>query len=222
LNSELIRGFINFDDVSAQDRESRTDTADTVKMANNVSSKWADNDNYEAPSIFSTPWDIAIKTGVERMRSWCSSNANNLTKVNDERKRIRMSFQCLTNDDELLISLGENANPSIDILSRAISTSSLGKKSQRHRIDILCWLLSVVFPALSKKFPIFMQKMHENDYLDESTILAWHKGTDGPNSTTSISDNEYSNFRVLANPFIQWLEQAEEEDDDDDDDEDDE
>ena len=222
LNSELIRGFINFDDVSAQDRESRTDTAENAKMANNISSKWADNDNYEPHSIFTNPWNTAIKTGIERMRTWCANNSADLSKVNDERKRVRMAFPCLTIEDELMISLGENAAPSVDGIAKAISTSSLGKKSQRDRIDILCWLLATLFPSLSKKFPIYMQKMHENDYIDETTIFAWHKGADCPNGITSIAENEYNNFRVLANPFIQWLEQAEEEDDDDDEEDDDE
>lgn len=220
LNSELIRGFINFDDASSQDRESRTDSAETAKMASTVSAKWADNDNYEPPSIFINPWNVAIKTGIDRMRSWCANNTD-LSKVNEERRRTRLSFQCLTTDDELLLSLGENAAPSVDGIARAISTSSLGKKSQRDRIDILCWLLSTLFPSLAKKFPIYMQKMHENDYIDEATIFAWHKGTDVNTGVTSIDAIEYGNFRVLANPFIQWLEQAEEDDDEEEDEEDD-
>jgi len=228
LNSELIRGIINFDDVSSFDRETRTDKSEDVTIASNIATdsdrkvcRWRDNDNFEASSIRIQEWDVAISTGIERMRNWCNDNKDNLSKINDERKRVRISFHCLTNEDELLISLGEHAEPSVDGIARAVGTCSYGKKSHRHRIDILCWLLTNLFPTLVRKFPIYMQKMNENEYVDEDTIFAWHKGSDVPVGVTAIDSDQYQDFRKSADKFVEWLKAAEEEDDDDDDDDDD-
>lgn len=157
LNSELIRGIINFDDVSSYNRESRTDTSENVTMPRSIATdndrkecRWKDNDNYEAPSVHANEWNIAIQTGIERMRSWCNDNKDDLSRINDERKRVRLAFKCLTIEDELLISLGEHHEPSIDGIARAVGTCSYGRRSHRDRIDILCWLLTNLFPNLIK------------------------------------------------------------------------
>jgi translation initiation factor 5 len=97
-----------------------------------------------------------------------------------------------------------------------------GHAQQRHLVAAVEWFCGSRHPsALLKFFPVVLKTLFDAEVVEEEVFLAW---------SGDLTRNEYSaddsmvslealeELRLLAGPFVTWLQEAEEEDDDENDD----
>jgi len=85
----------------------------------------------------------------------------------------------------------------------------INEKCQKGLIGGLERLVGITFPGLQKKFPFLLQQLYEHDLLDEDTILHWFSH---PSRKYVGSRRIAESIRECAEPFIDWLKNADEDD----------
>ncbi|KAI9206656.1 domain found in IF2B/IF5-domain-containing protein [Polychytrium aggregatum] len=92
------------------------------------------------------------------------------------------------------------------------------EKCQKGLLGGIERLVGVVHPELLPLTPKILHAFYDSDLLEEDVIVAWSEKL----SKKYVDKKVAKAVREKAEPFIQWLKEAEEDDDDEDDDEDDE
>lgn len=71
--------------------------------------------------------------------------------------------------------------------------------------------MGVAYPTLLSKIPMILKIAYDEDILDEDAILAWGKKP----SKKYVPKDVSKEIRKKAQPFLDWLENADEESEDD-------
>ena len=101
------------------------------------------------------------------------------------------------------------------ILKQIPSKSSLLKpflkteKDQKGLLGGLERVIGISFPELIPKTPLILKAFYDLDLLEESVLLAWSEKI----SKKYVEKKIAVQIHEKANPFIQWLKEAEEEED---------
>lgn len=247
VNSELIREVINFDDISACDRERRSDNEKKHFDPPEALYPWFDNTHYEEDSITSNPWTECISCAVVHLKEFCTNSpsemaidkqVSNLTKV---WKNLSDTTTC--SDTKLLRALSNKYSMTADGIKLALkniaagvakATASYhdGKASSFHMIGVLSWICLRQSKVYKPYFVAILKEMFEEDLIDEEAIMQWYEKDNGEliaektipevtDSAKAITAEEFVSLKASCKSFIEWLAESEDEDDDEEKDEDD-
>jgi len=91
--------------------------------------------------------------------------------------------------------------------------SQVVTNEQSGNLMLLCIeeLVGVVEKKLLPRTPIILQKLYDEDVLEEEHIIKW---AESPLETSLIARDTAIEVRKAAKPFVTWLQEAEEDDDD--------
>eukprot|EP00600_Ochromonadales_sp_CCMP1393_P002111 CAMPEP_0174983034 /NCGR_PEP_ID=MMETSP0004_2-20121128/16887_1 /TAXON_ID=420556 /ORGANISM="Ochromonas sp., Strain CCMP1393" /LENGTH=1782 /DNA_ID=CAMNT_0016235177 /DNA_START=1 /DNA_END=5349 /DNA_ORIENTATION=+ len=194
LNSELVRGKIDFEDVSSIDREKRTDT-DILIPRPAEAHLWFDNSVSENASLELNSFCTAMERCAIRMQVAGSLDAADTSKcVSGFTSSLQgagkvaagggASSTIAIPGDVALARLLVNFNikdgtKHFTEVSTAVAGCSWGKGNPQRTIGALVWLLlqssaGVAHPtASSKLFAAYMKTLYEAQYLSEDDIRQW-------------------------------------------------
>merc|ERR1712070_235198 len=225
LNSELIRGIINFQDVSSNAVELRTDTKQNIIMPPEAR-LWSDNEFPREESFEANPWHTAIELAVKRLEA--------TEEAIDVRNTID-AFVSLEKCDALFVQKTRNLAFPRDIkdigkhsseIATAISECSQSQTSSLHKIGVLVWFCLIFKNGLlgKGKFLVYLKAMYDDDLLPEEDIISWSK-TPSEDILKAIPSQSLGvevidELKKSIAPFVEWLETAEDDDEDDEGDED--
>ncbi len=163
-----------------------------------------------------------IDTAIDQFRQWSLNNSSvPITGTLNELRSIQ-TLSSLRPADRIIIYLGTTFTPTAiadnlmeknKTILHALAPSEI---QQRHLIAATEWFCGCKQPHLLRMFPIMLKQMYDADLVDEDVFYAW--ATDYARNEFSaeeslISIDTLEALKVAAQPFINWLQQAEEEDD---------
>jgi len=101
-----------------------------------------------------------------------------------------------------------------DFLAVLVSTDS-NTFMARHLIGALELFFGGKHVEISKAFPLVLKQLYDEDVLEEEAILAWSEaGVTYDFSPQALIGEQIKDLRNLADPFVNWLQEAEEDSDD--------
>ena len=115
--------------------------------------------------------------------------------------------------DESVVSARQVAANAASL--QALVATDANKFMARHLIGAVEDFCGFRVPALKKFFPVLLKQLYDEDILEEEVILDWaQQGVTYEFSPQSMNSEQVKELRVLADQFINWLEEAEGDDDD--------
>lgn len=99
---------------------------------------------------------------------------------------------------------------------RALVATDANNFMARHLIGAIEDMFGSKHQGLAKAFPLVLKQLYDEDVLEEGVLLDWAKqGVTYEFSPQSMSSEQVKALRELAEPFVNWLEEADSEDDED-------
>eukprot|EP00598_Pedospumella_elongata_P005679 CAMPEP_0184977194 /NCGR_PEP_ID=MMETSP1098-20130426/7922_1 /TAXON_ID=89044 /ORGANISM="Spumella elongata, Strain CCAP 955/1" /LENGTH=1647 /DNA_ID=CAMNT_0027500153 /DNA_START=145 /DNA_END=5088 /DNA_ORIENTATION=- len=208
LNSELIRGKIDFVDISSLEREKRVDTEASIVRPLEAQ-LWSDNEEKENASLSANTWTFAIEHAGKRLKE----------RGEADKKTISGVFHATTLSDLPLIELAADFNVKeakhLEKVADAVARCTHGAKSPARLIGALTWL--VHFKQVPARFIMYLKTVYDSDLITEEAVRAWYAApaatllADLPESEVVIGEAEIAVLKKAAVMFIQWLDQQGEE-----------
>lgn len=145
-------------------------------------------------------------------------NAELLKEIEDRELRpdraLAAVIQILIRPDSLMASFTQR----LSVIQTLVSMSEPRARGIKALLGSIERLLSHLHPKLITACPALLQLAYQNDLFDDDEIIAWN----GHISKRYVSKEEAENVRKAAEPFVNWIQNAESDEDDDEDDEDEE
>lgn len=141
-------------------------------------------------------------------------NAELLKEIEDRELRpdraLAAVIQILIRPDSLMASFTQR----LPVIQTLVSMSEPRARGIKALLGSIERLLSHLHPKLITACPALLQLAYQNDLFDDDEIIAWN----GHISKRYVSKEEAENVRKAAEPFVNWIQNAESDEDDDDDD----
>lgn len=142
-------------------------------------------------------------------------NAELLKEIEDRELRpdraLAAVIQILIRPDSLMASFTQR----LPVIQTLVSMSEPRSRGIKALLGSIERLLSHLHPKLITACPALLQLAYQNDLFDDDEIIAWN----GHISKRYVSKEEAEKVRKAAEPFVNWIQNAESDEEDDDDDE---
>jgi translation initiation factor 5 len=123
------------------------------------------------------------------------------------------AYICVASMFDTEIVSGGQVAKNASILQALVATDAT-KFMARHLIGAVEDFCGSRVQTHKKFFPIILKQLYDEDVLEEEVILDWAKqGVTYEFSPQSMNGEQIKELRTLAEPFINWLNEAEEDDD---------
>jgi translation initiation factor 5 len=144
--------------------------------------------------------------------------------------RSIQTLASLRPSDRIVIFLGSNFSATavtenaIEKNKAVLAALAPSEIQQRQLIAACEWFCGSKYPELQRYFPVMLKQLYDADLVEEDVFYSW--ATDYSRNEFSVEESMISidtleSLKQAAQPFINWLQEAEEEGDDEEDDEND-
>jgi hypothetical protein len=235
LNSELIRGKIDFPDVSSLEREKRVE--DAVIPRSPEATFWSDNSEVENASLSANSWTVALGKfmpgyvyfpfraylyiyilsyfALDRCVKRLQEGGAAAAAADKDKRPVTASFHALSSKDQPLVEVLHDWNVKdaghVKRVAQAAEWSSYAGKDSARLIGLLMWVAQ--YKGAAARLPLYLKECFDNDVLPEEAIRAWHAASPEQvlqtvPASALIGAAQVTAMQNSAKPFVQWLDQA--------------
>eukprot|EP00595_Chromulina_sp_UTEXLB2642_P000123 CAMPEP_0196761592 /NCGR_PEP_ID=MMETSP1095-20130614/891_1 /TAXON_ID=96789 ORGANISM="Chromulina nebulosa, Strain UTEXLB2642" /NCGR_SAMPLE_ID=MMETSP1095 /ASSEMBLY_ACC=CAM_ASM_000446 /LENGTH=293 /DNA_ID=CAMNT_0042111363 /DNA_START=588 /DNA_END=1469 /DNA_ORIENTATION=+ len=214
-------------DKPKKEKKEKLNEDGSEKIKKKSSKKKSSNDNEEVNTIENVDADDesdskATEEAIARFKNWRIENVDVPVDVILEELRLNQTLAALRPSVRPIIFIGavftETIITSNEIITYANVLKALAPSQiqQRHLISAFEWFCGVLYPNLSRFFPVVLKHLFDNDIVEEDVFLKW--GSDLSRNEFSadhsmISIDTLDLLKSYSAPFLNWLQEAEEESD---------
>jgi hypothetical protein len=246
INGELIRGMVDFENVTDVAYETRGgDVKAAAKAAEGLSNKvtvakvWTDDMPPQEPSQPVQPlsWCAAVSRAKDRLPATpsdadVSALQMAFSSLWAERPKMSDTQKARDGDAKLLTLLAsfEDKGTKADAVGAALAACSAGNpalpgSSVQHTLAVFVWFVSEYRPSVLARSPLYLKALWEGDLAETEDVLAWgamefaaFKGF--LPSGSKVTAEMFEKVKQTCKPLLDMLEAESEDDDDDEEDSD--